>query len=100
MDREDVMRKLKKEDRVVHRAKDLLLGRRISDEEAVSVRAVVPPAIIPSQLSREDRAEALRRLDRYFAKVDASRKPVSEQEEEAIMLEAIRSVRPDYRPLE
>jgi hypothetical protein len=55
----------------------------VSNDEAVSVRAMVPATIIPSQLSQEERAEALRRLDRYFATVDARRKPVSEEEEEA-----------------
>jgi hypothetical protein len=96
--------------KMLHRVKDLspeqklaveaLLGRAVSNEEAVSVRTIVPAAIIPSQLSQEERAEALRRLDRYFAKVDARRKPVSEQEEEAMFMEAMQSVRPNYRPIE
>jgi hypothetical protein len=81
-------------------AVEALLGRAVSNEEAVSVRAIVPATTIPSQLSQEERAEALRRLDRYFAKVDAQRKAVSEEEEEAIFTEAMRSVRPNYRPVE
>jgi len=95
---------------MLHRVKDLspeqklaveaLLGRAVSNDEAVSVRAIVPAAIIPSKLSQEERAEALRRLDRYFARVDARRKPVSQEEEEAIFMEAMRSVRPHYRPVE
>lgn len=95
---------------MLHRVKDLspeqrlaveaLLGRAVSSDEAVSVRAVVPATVISSQLSQEERAEALRGLDRYFAKVDAGRKPVSEEEEEAIFIEAMRSVRPNYRPVE
>ena len=40
--------------------------------------------IIPSTLSKEERIEALGRLDIYFAKVDAKRNTVSEEEEEAI----------------
>jgi hypothetical protein len=94
---------------MLHRVKDLspeqklaieaLLGRAVSNEEAVSVRAVAPATMIPSQLSQEERLEALHRLDRYFAKVDAGRKPVSEEEEEAIFIEAMRSVRPNYRPV-
>jgi len=101
--------KIKEETEMLHRAKDLssdqrlaieaLLGRAISDEEAISIRAVVPPTIIPSHFSQAERAEALRQLDRYFAKVDAGRRPVSDEEEEAIFLEAIRSVRPNYRPV-
>lgn len=43
-----------------------------------------------------EKTEALRRLEAYFAKVDAGRKPVSLDEEEAIVTEAIRSVRPNY----
>jgi hypothetical protein len=39
-------------------------------------------------------------LDRYFAKVDAGRKPVSDEGEEEIFLEAMRSVRPNFRPIE
>lgn len=95
---------------MLHRVKDLspeqkvaveaLLGRPVSSDEAVSVRAVAPATIIPSQLSPEERAEALRKLDSYFAKVDSGRKAVSEEEEEAIFEEAMRSVRPGYRPVE
>jgi hypothetical protein len=95
---------------MLHRVKDLsadqklaveaLLGRAISNEEAVSVRAVVPASVIPSSLSSQERIEALRQIDAYFAKVDLRRKPVSEEEEEAIFIEAMRSVRPDYRPVD
>jgi hypothetical protein len=95
---------------MLHRVKDLspeqkvaveaLLGRAVSSDEAVGVRAVAPATIIPSQLSPEQRTEALRKLDSYFAKVDNRRTPVSEEEEEAIFVEAMRSVRPHYRPVE
>jgi hypothetical protein len=95
---------------MLHRVKDLspeqkhaveaLLGRVVSNDEAVSVRAIVPATIIPSQLSQAERSDALRQLDRYFAKVDSRRKPVSQEEEEAIFLEAMRSVRPNYSPVE
>ena len=95
---------------MLHRVKDLspeqkiaveaLLGRAVSGDEAVSVRAVAPAAIIPSQLSPEARTEALHTLDRYFAKVDSGRKPVSDKEEEAIFIEAMRSVRPNFKPVE
>jgi hypothetical protein len=95
---------------MLHRVKDLspeqrlaveaLLGRAVSSEEAVSVRAVVPATIIPSQLSDQERIEALRRMDAYFAKVDAGRKLGGDAEEEAIFIEAMRSVRANYRPVE
>jgi hypothetical protein len=38
-------------------------------------------------------------MDKYFAKIDAQRKPVSEEEEEEIINEALRSTRPGYRPV-
>ena len=50
-------------------------------------------------LSPEQRREALRAFDRYFEKVDARRKVMSEMEEETLITEALRSVRPTYRPL-
>jgi hypothetical protein len=71
---------------MLHRVKDLspeqklaieaLLGRAISDEEAVSVRAVLPAAIVPSPFSPQERSAALRQIDEYFARIDANRKPV------------------------
>ena len=95
---------------MLHRVKDLspeqrlaveaLLGRAVANDETVSVRAITAATMIPSRLSQEERAEALRRLDGYFVKVDAGRKPVSDEEEEAVLLEAMRSVRPHYRPVE
>jgi len=76
-------------------ALETLLGRRVQDGEAVSVRAFEPAAV-----SREQRMEIAKELRRYFSEVDAARKPVSEAEAEAedIINEAMRSVRPGYRP--
>ena len=95
---------------MLYRVKDLspeqkqtiegLLGRAVSNDEAVSVRAVPTATVIPSKLSPTQLIEALEGLDRYFAKVDDRRKPVSEEEEEAILTEAMRSVRPNYRPVD
>jgi len=72
-----------------------LLGRRISDDESVSVKAIPPSP----QLSAEERSAAIEKLNRYFAKVDANRQQVSDEEEDAIINEALRSARPDYRPV-
>ena len=66
----------------------------------MSIKAVPFATVIPSKLSPAERIKTLDVLDRYFAKVDAGRKPVSEEEEEAIITEAIRSVRPNYRPVD
>jgi hypothetical protein len=71
-----------------------ILGRRVLEDEAISVRAIEPRA-----LSDERRREVLRGLEEYFAKVDAQRQPVSSEEADAIIDEALRSVRPNYRPV-
>jgi hypothetical protein len=70
-----------------------LLGRRILEDEAISIRAIEPPP-----LSDECKHELAEQLKKYFAEVDARRKPGSPEEAEDIINEAIRSVRPSYRP--
>jgi hypothetical protein len=72
---------------------ETLLGRRVQEGEAVSVRTF-EPAAIPHRRKLEIADE----LRKYFAEVDASRNPVSEEEAEDIMNEAMKSVRPGYRP--
>jgi hypothetical protein len=71
-----------------------LLGRRVHDGEAVSIRTF-EPASVPPRRKLEIAAE----LRKYFAEVDAARKPVLEDEAEEIINEALRSVRPGYRPI-
>jgi hypothetical protein len=78
------------------RAVENLLGRPVAEDESVSIKGIRPSAIIPSPLSSEERKEALAKLQRCFAKVDAQRKPVSEVEEEEVINEALRSARPNY----
>lgn len=90
---------------MIHKAKDLspdqraaiesLLGRRVLEDEAISIRAIEPPA-----LSDERKQQLVEQLKKYFAEVDARRKEGSPEEEEAeeILNEAMRSVRPGYRP--
>lgn len=88
---------------MIHKAKDLsadqkiviesLLGRRVLADEAISVRAFEPPA-----LSDQRRQEIAKELRKYFAEVDAGRQSVSPEEADGIITEAIRSVRPGYRP--
>jgi hypothetical protein len=70
-----------------------LLGRRVLADEDISVRAIQRPA-----LSDERRLELVEQLRKYFAEVDARRKPASAEEAEEILTEAIRSTRPGYRP--
>ena len=76
------------------------LGRPVSQEETVSVKSIAPGTIVASNLSPEQRKRALEGLQEYFEKVDGNRKPVSEAEEEAIHAEAIRTVRPNYMPID
>jgi hypothetical protein len=68
------------------------LGDPVSEDES----NISPSAIIPPQLSPQERKEAFEQLRRYFAKVDAQRAPVSDAEEEEIISEALRSTRPNY----
>jgi hypothetical protein len=94
---------------MLHHVKDLspdqrrtvenLLGRRVADDESVSIKSVRPAAVLPPHLTEEERGEALESIERYFAKVDAQRQPVSEAEEEEIINEALRSTRPGYKPV-
>lgn len=81
------------------RAVESLLGRAVAEDESVSVRGIRPSSIIPFGLSPDERKEALEKLRRYFAKVDAQPKSVSEAEEEEIINDALRSTRPNYRPI-
>lgn len=74
-------------------ALETLLGRPVQDGEAVSVRTFQPAA-----LSHRRKLEIANELRKYFAEVDASRKPVSDQEAEDIITESMRSVRPGYCP--
>ena len=74
-------------------AVESLLGRSVSERETVSVQAFQPPAI--SDQRRQQVVEALRQ---YFAEVDANRQPVSAEEGDDIISEAMRSSRPGYRP--
>ena len=88
---------------MIHQAKDLsadqkaviesLLGRRVREDETVSVRAFESPV-----LSSERRPELSLLLKNHFAEVDARRRPGSAQEAEDVITEAMRSVRPGYRP--
>jgi len=88
---------------MIHKAKNLspdqrilvesLLGRRVLDNEAISVRAFEPPVI-----SDQRRQQITEDLKRYFAEVDAHRKLVSPAEADDIFDEAMRSTRPSYRP--
>jgi len=81
------------------RAVENLLGRAVSDDESISIKGIRASAIIPSHLSPQEREQVIEKLQMYFAKIDSQREPASEAEEEEIINEALRSVRPGYRPI-
>jgi hypothetical protein len=71
-----------------------LLGRALDDSETISVRAYQPheaPLLDQQQASVRD-------LRQHFAQIDAKSKDIPESEQDEIIDEAIRSVRPGYRP--
>ena len=74
-------------------ALETLLGRRVQDSEAVSVRTFEQAGISP-----QERLQIADDLKKYFAEVDATRTPVPGSECEDAITEALRSVRPSYRP--
>jgi hypothetical protein len=74
-------------------ALETLLGRPVLDGEAVSIRTFEPATV-----SHQRKLEIANELREYFAEVDASRRPVSDEETEDIINEAMGSVRPGYRP--
>ena len=74
-------------------AVETLLGRPLSEQETVSVQAFQPPTI-----SDQRRREIVEALQQYFAEVDAKRLPVSAEEADDIINEAMRNSRPGYRP--
>jgi hypothetical protein len=76
-------------------AVESLLGRRILEDEAISIRAIEPPV-----LSDERKHQLTEELKSYFAEVDARRVPGSAEDAEEIINEAMRSVRSNYGPSE
>ena len=74
-------------------ALETLLGRSVRDSEAVSVRTFEP-----ARVSLDRKLEIANELRKYFAEVDTSRKSISAEDAEDVITEAMRSVRPGYRP--
>jgi hypothetical protein len=92
-----------------YRAKDLsteqrqavesLLRRPISEHECVSIKAIASPEELVT-LSVERRKQALEKVRQYFARIDEKRAEISDSGADAIINEAIRSVRPRLRPID
>jgi hypothetical protein len=78
-------------------AAEILLGHPVSEDEVVSIKSLGPSTIVASKLSPEERIEALKALNERFVK--GARPDVSEDEETSAANEALRSSRPNYRPI-
>ena len=76
-------------------ALERLLGRTLSDNEAISVRAYQPYEAPSPEQQRQLTGE----LHSHFARIDERTKDIPDSEREEILDEAIRSVRPGYRPV-
>ncbi len=72
---------------------ETLLGRRVQDGDAGSVRAFSPASVSPKL-----NAEIAQELRKYFEEVDAARTPISEAAAEEILNESMQSVPLGYRP--
>ena len=76
-------------------AVEALLGRAVAENEQISVRALP----VTPQVSPERRAEIIAEMDAYFARIDAKRSNLSDEEADELINEALRSTRPNYRPI-
>jgi len=74
-------------------AVETLLGRCVEDGEVESIGTFEHAIIAP-----QERLEIADELRKYFAEVDTTREPVAEREREDAITEAMRSVRPSFRP--
>ena len=72
------------------------LGRRLQDDEEVSIMAFVPH----QAPTGEARREASRQLEEHLRRMDEKTRSVPEVEMEDALDEALRSVRPGYRERE
>jgi hypothetical protein len=73
-----------------------LLGRALGDRERVSIRPV-PVSRDAPPLSR--RSEVAAMLRDYFARIDAEQPHAAPKELDAAIDEALRHVRPTYKPI-
>ena len=90
---------------MVHSVKDMsadqrlavesLLGRQLRDEEKVSVRSIPVTKDAPPFPRRREIGQA---MGEYFARIDGQHKDVPEEEIDAAIDEALRHVRPSYKP--
>ena len=71
-----------------------LIGQQLSEQDNISV-----PRLNPPHVTAELRQEILDGLRSHFARVDAQRQPMPDEEAEETINEALRSAKPNYRPV-
>jgi len=91
---------------VVHSVKDMsadqrlaiedLLGRRLRDDEELSIRPISITKDAPPLTRRIEISEAMRQ---YFDRIDEQRKDAPEEEINAAIDEALKHARPSYKPI-
>jgi hypothetical protein len=69
-----------------------LLGRQLLDRDAISVHTLSVP-------TAEERLAATEKLRKFLQNTERPRPSCSEEELEDTLTEAMRSVRPSYRPM-
>ena len=72
-----------------------LIGQHLSDQDNISVQRLAPS----THLTAERRREIAEGLRVHFAQVDAQRRSMSDKEAEQAIDDAIRAVKPRYRPI-
>ena len=75
-------------------AAEILLGRPVSDGEAISIKGLDTSTIIPAALSPEERIAALRAMEEHFTARRVG--DVSIEEEDALVREAFAATRKDH----
>ncbi|MFN7923468.1 MAG: hypothetical protein U0Q16_25425 [Bryobacteraceae bacterium] len=88
---------------MLHKVRDLpneargvvesLIGRRLTDDESFSIR---PVRLIKEGADTASANVVADKLEAYFAEIDRQHPPLSPEEAEATMDEAMRHVRPGY----
>ena len=78
-------------------AAEILLGHPVSEDESVSIKSIGPSTVIASSLSLDARLDALKALSARFASSPSPE--FGAEEEDAIVNEAMRSTRRNYRPI-
>jgi cytochrome P450 len=80
---------------------ETLLGRPIGDEEVFLIDSYERPGRIVSSPTEEEREKAWVQLEAYLDERAAKRpSDLTKEEEDEIILEAMRSTRPNYTPID